>query len=460
MVVPIHSSDHIFNKNYLTIAQWNCRSLLNKKYDLENFIVEQDVDIVCLSEIWVSSTDTRNIVFKHFNLIKSCRTEPYGGVAILVNKKVENFLKPIACSYNDGHIEYIGCNLSVRSFQFSLFSIYIAPDKQISKVSLNQFNSALLRNSSQNKLFCGDFNSHNTLWGDSFTDVKGDTLSEFMDDCDYVVLNTGSPTCIHPTGVSCVDVSFVSSNISHMFDWSTFNDGMGSDHLPIIIKINLPCHTFLNVPITNPIPKNIDLTSFTRKLKELLPSIPVDASVLEKYELFYEMIKDACSRRSSKNQLSQKIKAPWWNATCSKAVALRRRALATFKSFPTSENFDALSAQNKESACTIRAEKNKGWQEFCEALNPDNKIGDIWRKIKMLKRVQSSVTSNQSNEFIEEFCGKLAGVHGPVVGIGNVLSSFERQNHLFDTPFTMNEFIGNSFKITPFTGKRNAFGII
>lgn len=97
--------------------------------------------------------------------------------------------------------------------------------------------------------------------------MKGDVLLEFMDDCDYVVLNTGSPTCIHPTGVSCVDVSFVSSNISHLFDWSTFNDCMGSDHLPIIMKINLPG----NVPIinsfaSNPIPKNIDLTNFSSKL--------------------------------------------------------------------------------------------------------------------------------------------------------------------------------------------------
>lgn len=447
MVVPTTRMSNNFNKEFLTVAQWNCRSLLNKKFDLENFIIENDVDILCLSEIWISSLDTRNVIFKNFNLIKSLRPEPYGGVAILVNKNIETFLKPLACSYNDGQIEFIGCNLCVRNFKFSLFSVYIAPNKQMSRVSLNNFNSALLRNSTQNRLFCGDFNSHNTLWGDSYTDVKGDALSEFMDDADYVVLNTGSPTCIHPTGVSCVDVSFVSSNISHMFHWSTFNDGMGSDHLPIIMKIHLPCQTpIVNIHMSNPIPKNIDLTKFSRKLKELIPSIPLDIPVVEKYNLFFDKIRDACCVKQSAIQTSQKMKAPWWNSTCSKAVAMRRRALTNFKSFPTSENFDALSAQNKQSTYIIREEKNKGWREFCESLNPDNKISEIWRKIKMLKRVQSMVDTGQSNEFIEEFCNKLAGVHGPVVGLGNVITSEVRQNDLFDKPFTMDEFNGTISK--------------
>lgn len=274
--------------------------------DLENFIIENDVDILCLSEIWISSSDTRNIVFKNFNLIKSCRNEPYGGVAILVNKKVEKFLKPIACSYNDGQLEYIGCNLSVKAFKFSLFSIYIAPDRQISTVSLNNFNHALARNSSQNRLFCGDFNSHNTLWGDTYTDARGNALLEFMDDSDYVVLNTGSPTCIHPAGVSCVDVSFVTSSISHMFDWTTFNDGMGSDHLPIIIKIELPGQATVDFNITNPIPKNIDLTKFSSRLRELIPSIPLDLSILEKYNLFYDKIMDVCSKNSLRTNLHKK----------------------------------------------------------------------------------------------------------------------------------------------------------
>lgn len=415
--------------------------------DLDNFIIEQDVDIVCLSEIWMSSTDTRNIIFKHFNLIKSCRAEPYGGVAILVNKNIEKFLKPLACSYNDGHIEYIGCNLTVRSFKFSLLSVYIAPDKQISTVSLNNFNSDLKRCTFSNRLFCGDFNCHNTLWGDTYTDAKGDILSEFMDDGDYVVLNTGSPTCIHPTGVSCVDVSFVSSNISHLFDWSTFNDGMGSDHLPILIKMQIPGQVpFTNSFVSNPIPKNIDLTNFSSKLRELIPSISLDTPVLEKYDLFFDKVRDVCSVKQSTVQASQKMKAPWWNSTCSKAVALRRRALTKFKNFPTTSNFDALSDQNKESAYIIREERNKGWREFCEALNPDKKISEIWRKIKMLKRVQSNVDTGQSNEFIEEFCTKLAGVQGPVVGVDEVVSSEMRHSNHFDKPFTMNEFIGTISK--------------
>lgn len=445
MVVPIPPSDHVFNKTFLTIAQWNCRSLLNKKTDLENFIIEQDVDIVCLSEIWVSSLDTRNIVFKNFNMIKSCRNEPYGGVAILVSKNIEKFLKPLSCSFNDGQIEFIGCNLSVRSFKFSLVSVYIAPDKQISTVSLNNFNSALLRNSSQNMLFCGDLNSHNILWGDSYTDLKGDILSEFMDDGDYVVLNTGSPTCFHPTGVSCVDVSFATSNISHMFDWSTFNDAMGSDHVPILVRINLPCQPgVINFPTYNPIPKNIDISRFSTKLKDLTFSFPFDAPVLEKYDFFYDKIIEACSVKRTSNQKSVKVKAPWWNNTCSKAVALRRRALSNLKKFPSPANFEALSAQNKQSSYIIRQERNRGWREFCESLNPDNKIGEIWKKIKMLKRVQSGVAPNSSNDFIQEFCTKLSGIQGPVVGLNNVVSSFPiRSNDLFDKPFTIEEFNAN-----------------
>jgi hypothetical protein len=54
-----------------------------------------------------------------------------------------------------------------------------------------------------------------------------------------MLLNDGSLTRIGNINQnsSAIDLNFISSNLGFSCEWSTYNDALGSDHLPIITKI-------------------------------------------------------------------------------------------------------------------------------------------------------------------------------------------------------------------------------
>lgn len=47
-----------------------------------------------------------------------------------------------------------------------------------------------------NVVWCGDFNGHNTLWGNERTESNGQVIEELLDEKNLVCLNDGRSTSI------------------------------------------------------------------------------------------------------------------------------------------------------------------------------------------------------------------------------------------------------------------------
>ena len=61
----------------------------------------------------------------------------------------------------------------------------------------------------------GDFNARSPAWDPGQPNRRGRLLLDWMGLLDLQILNVGSePTCVHPRGVSCVDLALVSSSAS------------------------------------------------------------------------------------------------------------------------------------------------------------------------------------------------------------------------------------------------------
>ena len=52
----------------------------------------------------------------------------------------------------------------------------------------------LMRSMERSCILCGDCNAHNELWGSNSTDINGNTLAQFVDDNNLVLLNDGTGT--------------------------------------------------------------------------------------------------------------------------------------------------------------------------------------------------------------------------------------------------------------------------
>ena len=65
-------------------------------------------------------------------------------------------------------------------------------------------------------LWCGDFNSHNSLWGSNGTDANGSVIEEFIDYHNLVCINSGEGTRYNSiqNTESPLDLTFVSSALA------------------------------------------------------------------------------------------------------------------------------------------------------------------------------------------------------------------------------------------------------
>lgn len=72
----------------MRIFQLNATSLRNKRPQLIQFLKEEDVDIMCISETFLKPTDVYNIPF--YDIIRTDRPSHThgGGVAIVIKRSI------------------------------------------------------------------------------------------------------------------------------------------------------------------------------------------------------------------------------------------------------------------------------------------------------------------------------------------------------------------------------------
>jgi len=95
-------------------------------------------------------------------------------------------------------------------------------------------------------LLLGDFNAHSQQWGSNKRSTRGKMVEDFLLKSNLSLLNSGSPTYLHPATASS---SAIGLSITHPalyldFCWQTDSDLHGSDHYPIVITTDIPSPSF------------------------------------------------------------------------------------------------------------------------------------------------------------------------------------------------------------------------
>ena len=118
--------------------------------------------------------------------------------------------------------------VAVEWGKLEVFSCYFSPNLPDAKFERGLCDlGARVQSCDRRSLFVlGDFNARSPAWDRGESNHRGRTLARWAAGLDLILLNEGFvPTCVHPRGVSCVDLSWASASaVKHIRDWRVAMD--------------------------------------------------------------------------------------------------------------------------------------------------------------------------------------------------------------------------------------------
>lgn len=389
----------------MRICQHNCLSIRNKIPQLTQFLLDRKISVACFSETHLGQTNICRI--KGYSIIRSDRPrngEFGGGVAIALDSNLR--YKELVLSSPTEAIEVCGCEIECDLGKITVLSFYLPPALDF---SISDFRSVMSSVNASNLIICGDFNAHDPSWGNSGYSPRGQKIIDFMECYNLVVLNDGSQTFFGSRGTSAVDLTMVSPNLSLISTWMTCRESLGSDHCVIESSFQLNPTMINNVSFS--VPKTIDRSLLNGKISQFFKSsVFLDAESADRFDVFGKFFFDEFKHKASNKRRQPN---PWWNANCNMVAAGQRLALREYNVCPSSENYSKLLIARRKYKYTIRHEKRLGWKNFCDKIDSNMSVSDLWKAVKCFKGSFSDTLSG-FRECVSEFCDDLAGPMGPI----------------------------------------------
>ena len=357
------------------IIQWNCRGLKANFDELSLLINKHKPAALCLQETFLKEDDTISLKFHSiYNKIYTEGNKAQGGVSVIVNNSV-----PHRHIQLDTSLQAVAVRLSLHN-TITLCSLYLPPNKPIHQGSLDDLISQL----PQPFLLVGDFNAHNTIWGCTDTNRRGDQIENFMSVNSLSFLNDPSAkTYLHPASgsYSSIDLSFCSPVLLPDFSWRCLEDTCGSDHFPIILNENKP--SVLDRP------QKWKLSKANWSKFQMLCEQNIVHHAFEDCEdpsfLFSSLLFDAAKQSIPQTSTNPKRPdKPWFTSECKEAVRERKASLRKFNLRPTQENLNDFRIRRAKARCTIKTSKRKSWRDYVSRLNSRTSTKKTWDMIRKM----------------------------------------------------------------------------
>ncbi|XP_033112549.1 uncharacterized protein LOC117113348 [Anneissia japonica] len=315
------SSEH---DNKLKLAVWNARSIRNKCTQFSDYVTDQALDIVSITETWLHLDDD--------SVIALCKPEGYtfnsfpregrrgGGVGILSRL-------PMRSSKIGGFISFEACETVIRCpfKSFCIITIYRPPTSSgISTTSqfFDEFSTLLEQYSLiDNLLITGDFNLHI----DKSDNPQTIHFLDILDSTNFVQL-INSPT--HRLG-HILDL-IVTNNPSVILSTSVHQNNL-SDHFVLQVDVDVSKSSVLKKEIIFRSFKDIKLDVLKTSLLSAFSTFFNNGStaanvnsVVCNYNLRLRMLRDKLAPEKKKT-ITIRSKSQWYTDDCRDAKRRRRR---------------------------------------------------------------------------------------------------------------------------------------
>lgn len=393
------------------LLQWNARSILPRITNFRSLINLNHVQVFALSETWL--TEDKDFYVPHFNIIRSDRDRPYGGVLLGFKHGIEFNRIQIDQS---SPIEIVAATANLKPHKVTIASIYIPPNVNLRYDDLQNIINLL----PPPLMLLGDFNSKGCAWGEPTDDSRAKTLYEITDEFDLVFLNTGEITRIACPEQQCsrLDLSLCSSRLGLDCSWKVIDDPSGSDHLPIVISLQA-CGTASGSMTNYDLTKHIDWDRYKREMSAIVSGLDPSEDPLETHKVLIQSIKQTAHESQTKpiptNCRTRNNPTVWWDWECSKMLIKRSNAFKKFRSSGSTEDFLNYKKVEAESKRLFKIKKRGYWRQLIETFDKDTALRSLW---SIAKKMRNSYTPREnvnsySEEWIERFGNKICPAFVP-----------------------------------------------
>lgn len=337
----------------ITFLQWNCRSLIPKIDDWQQFTFEQNCDAFALSETFLLRNETLP-AFRGYDIIAESRDGPNRGGGVLIGIRRGHTFRKVTLP-NLGGVEAVAVQARIRGLDVCIASVYVPPQVSLTRQML----WGMLELLQAPRLVLGDFNLHSTDWGSHKTDSQAYLIHELCDDFDMTLLNRGNqitriatpptPTTAG-TKASAIDLSLCSNSLAIKCEWNVLQDPRGSDHLPIAILVSHGPQQPTTVEVPYDLTRNIDWKQYAEAISTGIETRD-GLAPLEEYAFLANLIYESAVQAQTKPVPGPYIRTrppnPWWDKECTDISAARSEAYVGFCNSGTRANFQKYRALDR-----------------------------------------------------------------------------------------------------------------
>ena len=398
--------------NNFSCLQWNCRSIISNLSELLQFVETYSYSILALQSLNTSKHKLPKIPnYFYPPLFSLNKTSDKVQTALYVRTDL-NYSSiqpcPISVATTDPNFYWSGASVKINpDFVLNIISIYYPTGP----VDDNTDWLKHLNIEGSKWLIMGDFNAHAPFWEKECSFVSSNRLIENIVDSKLYMLNDGSFTRIPDISThrpTAIDLSFISPQVAVNTSWCVGDDSLGSDHLPITIKIN---ESIVSENYTEDrIPKFYYKQANWEDYKKHLNSCDISTFEHLHTEEFYQKltfnILQAADLSIPKCKCKKKGKFAgnvWWNEECKQYVSIKKAKFKQWLKEKSEVNHNEMKHAKINCNRVIAKAKKSYWSNFCNEQISDSKdMHKIWKKLKEFKNgftLQSYPVKLEENPF-------------------------------------------------------------
>ena len=359
-----------------------------RKTELIEHLKEHKPDFVTLNETKV--LPKHKVSIPGYESVRKDRSAAGGGVAILIKKEIA-----YSIVYTDDiNAETVAITFKQRDKEIALATVYNPPGKIVELETLKH-----LTDKYEHCIITGDFNSKHAYFGNDKSDSAGDALFNITEELDLTILNDESVTfCRNYAGnsvESILDLALASRKMGPKVAECTVKGDVGSDHLPVHIRLN--SHE-VEKALTKAVHR-LDKANWQKFRKELKSIEMGDLTTPEEIEKAVELLETSmiCALDKSCQSVKQKTQDFFISEKTSKLIREKRKARRLAMRFSDEPEYmtmyKSLTNEVKES---IKTDKERAWQEQIDKLDGARDGTEFWNSFFRLTGAKSRGTRKTS----------------------------------------------------------------